>query len=276
MAGPDIIDAHHHLGGIHDSVGGLPGTGPGQSADDELAHRLAIMDDQDVSQAVIIAGHAYLRPDGIEDTRRVNDGVAAYCAATPGRFPAGVGVAEPLYGERGLDEIDRCRRDLGFAGMSFHARFQGVSLDSPWVRRFVERIGDNGMVPYLHAIADSPENALWKIDVLAASFPDLPMLVVDAFTNFEQAREVVPIAERRENLLFDTSLAYTFRLIEPLVERCGAQRVVFGTDIYSWPTSTKGSHVLGEILASALSEADKALVLAGNVRRVLGIEGGSI
>ena len=65
------------------------------------------MADNDVDQAIVIPSHAYLRPDGIADTRRVNDHIAAYREHDPKRFPAALGIVEPLYGARGLEEIDR-------------------------------------------------------------------------------------------------------------------------------------------------------------------------
>jgi hypothetical protein len=37
-----------------------------------------------------------------------------------------------------LDEIERCRDELGLAGISFHTRFEGVSFDSRWITAAVE------------------------------------------------------------------------------------------------------------------------------------------
>jgi predicted TIM-barrel fold metal-dependent hydrolase len=215
-----------------------------------------------------LAGHSYLRPGGIDDTRRVNDELAAYVQRTADRFVAGIGVVEPLYGEAGLSEIDRCK-EIGLAGITFHGRFQGVSHDSPWVVRYIERLAEVGLVPFVHAPADSPEEALWKTEALAHRFPDLVMVVLDAFMDFEQCREVIGVAERCPNLVFDTALAFDFAFILPLIRAVGAHRVVYGTDLYSWPTGEYGEGTLEQILASDLDEAGKALVLSGNIERVL-------
>jgi uncharacterized protein len=271
----DIIDGHHHYGNLFDSIPGYGGSGGSEPPADfdriELETRLAILDDQRVRQAVIIAGHAYLRPEGLADTRRVNDGVATYRDRTPDRFPAAVGVVEPLYGRAGLPEIDRCRSELDMVGISFHVRFQGVSMDSPWVHRYIERMGEIGLIPYLHAIGDSPEEALWKIDVIARDFPDVTMFVLDAFSNFEQAREVVAILDRRPNLYFDTALAFTFDLIEPCIRRFGVERFVYGSDVYSWPVVSKPMPGLRPVLESTLERSDKERLLGANLRGLLGI-----
>lgn len=271
-----IIDGHHHYGNLS---AGLPGFVHADTTDDfdatELSTRLGIMDEQGVRQAVMIAGHAYLRPDGLADTRRVNDSVAAYRDRRPDRFPVAVGVVEPLYGKAGFAEIARCRDELGMAGISFHARFQGVSMDSPWVYEYIECMGEHGLIPYLHAIGDSPEESLWKIDGLAAAQPDMTMMVVDAFSNFEQLREMLPIAERRPNLVFDTSLAYNFELIAPAITRLGVDRFFYGSDVYSWPAAARRSHILSQILESDLAHGDKVELLGGTLRRILGLPAAS-
>ena len=160
----DVMDAHQHYGSVFESMGGLEGSQqPTETEFDrvELDTRLRVLDDRGVRQTVIIGSHVYLRPNGLDDTRQVNDGVMKYLAQAPSRFAAGVGVVEPLYGAAGLAEIDRCR-ELGMVGISFHGRFQGVSHDSPWVHRYIERLGELGMVPFIHAPSESPEESLWN------------------------------------------------------------------------------------------------------------------
>jgi hypothetical protein len=46
----------------------------------------------------------------------------------------------------------------------------------------------------------------------------------------------------------------------------GADRVLFGTDLYSWPVGRRISHLLTQIVESGLDETDKALVLGGTPR----------
>jgi predicted TIM-barrel fold metal-dependent hydrolase len=271
----DILDAHHHYGDLTEWGGTLPtAKAVGEITPEdyhriEVETRLAAMDEQRVHQAVIIGSHSYLRPKGLEDTRRVNDGVAAYCRRCPERFPAGVGIVEPLYGEAGLPEIERVRSELGLVGISFHVRFQGVSMDGPWVHRYVEKMLEVGLVPYLHAIADSPENALWKVETLAAAFPDARMVVLDGFSNYEQTREIRHLAGRAPGLVFDTSLSYSFEMILPVIREHGTQRVVFGTDVYSMVPRAR--NVLGEILECDLDEDAKRAVLGGTLRGILGL-----
>ncbi len=275
----DVLDCHHHVGDPMTALGGALGEGaPGtddaalaEMATWELVERLRIMDAGGVRQAIVIPGHGYLRPDGIADTRRVNDEIATYRDRTPDRFPGAVGIVEPQHGMASFGELDRCRAELGLVGISFHTRFQGVSLDSRWITRYVERMGELGLVPVIHCIPESPDEALWKLLALARAFPDLPMLVLDAFEAYETTREISAIADLVPAVCFDTSLSYNFDFIEEFARRFGAERVVFGTDLYSAPLGRRISHLLPQILESSLPDSDKALILGGNARRLFGL-----
>ena len=98
------------------------------------------------------------------------------------------------------------------------------------------------------------------------------MLALDAFGSYESTRQCFFIADIAPNLLFDTSLSYNFDFIEDFANRFGAERVVFGTDLYSYPVGRRISHILGQILESALPEADQRAILAGNARRLFGLQ----
>jgi predicted TIM-barrel fold metal-dependent hydrolase len=266
-SGYAIFDCHQHVGDVSGFLGvEAPGVGVGSEVD----ARIAIMDEAGVGQAAVIPSHAYERADGIADTRRVNDGIAAYRQAHSERFPVAIGIVEPQHGERSLAELDRVSRDLHLDGISFHARFQGVSMDDPWIVRSVERMANLELVPVLHAMTESVDESLWKIGKLASSFADLPMLVLDAFSTFEGTKEVSVLADRCPNLLFDTSLSYNFDFIELFAQQFGAERVLFGTDLYSPPLGRRISHLLPQILESALADPDKAAILGGNARALFG------
>ena len=271
----DVLDVHHHVGNAFRALGGDVDSQRGLEIADyerrEVESRLEIMDRGGVRQAVVIPGHGYERRNGIADTRAENDAIAAYRDRLPDRFPAAVGIVEPRDGEASLAELARVRRELGLAGISFHTRFQGVSLDSRWIRTYCERMGELGLVPVIHAMDETPEEALWKLAQLARDLSDLAFLALDAFGTYESTRQCSFVADVAPNILFDTSLSYNFDFIEDFARRFGAERVVFGTDLYSHPVGRRISHLLPQILASELADADKALVLGDNARRLFGL-----
>lgn len=272
MSGPfDVFDVHHHVGRAFDALGGELASEEelARTAAVEVSERLRIMDEGGVRQAMVIPGHGYLRPNGTADTRERNDGIAAYRDARPDRFPVACGIVEPSHGAASLVEIDRCATELGLVGLSFHTRFQGVSLDSQWILRYLERMGEVGMVPIIHAMDDTPEEALWKLAVTARKVPDLTIIALDPFSGFEATRQCFHVAELAPNVVFDTSLSYNFDFIEDFALRFGAERVVFGTDLYSHPVGRRISHLLAQIEQCSLTDDAKAAILGGNARRLL-------
>jgi len=274
VAGPFfVIDTHHHVGSL-EALGlsiGTEGMAPEEVTGLEFEARLETLERTGVDQAVVIPGQGYLRPDGMADTRRVNDGMAAYRDRRPDRFPAAVGVVEPLYGERGLDELDRIHDELGLVGVSFHTRFQGVATNSPLVVRLVTRMAELGLVPFVHAVAEVADEALWKVQDLARRIPDTTVIVLDGFSSFERAEEVLPVAHATPNLVFDTSLSHSAYGLERYVREVGADRLVFGTDVYSHVRPHQHNETLARVLAMDLGDEARSAILAGNLRRILGL-----
>ena len=270
-----VIDVHHHVGDPSAVFGTMPLSGQpetaGDSDADEVAKRLEVMGEGGVDQAVVIPGHGYERAEGLKDTKRINDAIAAYRDHDLSHFPVAIGVVEPTYGAHSLPEIDRVADELGLAGISFHVRFQGVSLDNGWVRTYIERIVEKGLTPVLHAVHETSENPLWKVAAIGRAFPEAEMLVLDAFGSHEGTKECFFTAEVAPNLVFDTSLAHGWGLIEHFVRTFGPERVAFGTDLYSWPLGRRISPIADDIAASSLDDSAKQLVLAGNASRLFHI-----
>jgi predicted TIM-barrel fold metal-dependent hydrolase len=272
--GFDVFDVHHHVGRAFDALGGELDDSAADVAEIarvERKERLRIMDEGGVRQALVIPGHGYLRPHGLADTRRVNDEIAAYRDETPDRFPVACGVVEPRDGPHAFGELKRVRSELGLVAISFHTRFQGVSMDSRWILQYVDRMGELGLVPILHAMDDTPEESLWKLASIARSFPDQTILALDAFSSYEATRQCFFVAEVAPNIVFDTSLSYNFDFIEEFALRFGAERVLFGSDLYSWPVGRRVSHLLPQIIECDLPQDAKRAILGDNARRLFGV-----
>jgi predicted TIM-barrel fold metal-dependent hydrolase len=269
VAGHHVIDCHHHVGSLEAQGFSFGSAGDRDPAVVDLERRVSAMDRQGVDQAILIPGHGYLRPEGVADTRRVNDGVAAYRDRSPERFPAALGVAEPLHGTAGIAELRRMRDELGLVGVSVHTRFQGVQNDSPLVLALVAAAAELGLVPFIHAVEGVPDEAIWRVQQVARTVPDTPIVVLDAFSGAEHARQAVIIGQETPNLYFDTSLAHHFLFVDAMIRAVGPERLIFGTDYYSMMPGPQPSVVLDELVASELPDRDKAAILSENVRGLL-------
>jgi predicted TIM-barrel fold metal-dependent hydrolase len=268
----EIVDAHQHVGGLADALGawGQDALGP----EEERSTRLAAMDAIGIAWSVIQPSHSYLKADGIRDTRSVNDAIAAYRRAAPDRFRVALGTVEPSHGERSLEEIERVAGELSLDGLSWHHRLQGGFIDNPWMRPYLKSMSELGLVPAIHTNAESKLESPWRLQKLAFEFPELTFLAYDAFYSYEQTTEVIFLAEHTPNIVWDLGGPYTaglFQLIEPAIRNLGAERFCFSADM-SYVASMKMGPppLLGSILSSNLSDADKETLLGGNIRSLFG------
>jgi uncharacterized protein len=279
----DVFDCHQHMGSTGDAHGiVVPGAVRGATmVDDEVATRLRFMDQGSIRQALAIPGHNYNRADGIAATRRENDAIAAYRDHLPERFPVAAGVVEPLDEAAGLAEIDRMANELELKAISFHTEFQGVTIDNPWMMRYLERMGELAMVPLIHASNVVLHEAIWRLGKVARALPELTIIAIEPFFTYDGMQECFFIADVAPNVVFETASCFDTDLMLDLVRQFGAERLVYGSQYYSqiYPAGEERAHdrrcaaIRQDIItARTLSDVDKALVLGGNARRILGLE----
>jgi predicted TIM-barrel fold metal-dependent hydrolase len=256
----EIFDIHHHLGSLS---GGSLQEGDGWQERD-YANRVRIMDANGVTQSAILAATGYIQADGIKDTMRSNDVVAAYRKRDPRRFPVACGIVEPLHGARSLGELERMKHELGLQGVVWHNRFQGLAVDHALMRPLLKKVGELDLVPLIHTNAESNLEAVWRLERLAVEFPELTFVALDALTTNTNSQLALDIAKRTKNILFDTAHVRGAGYIRQFVEAVGSQRLLFGSLFYSHPASYEHCHTLAEISEAKISDQDKANILAQN------------
>src|SRR5512147_44972 len=254
----EVIDIHHHLGALN---GGSLQEGDGWQ-DRDYANRVRIMDANGVNAAAILAATGYLQADGIKDTMRSNDVVAAYRKRDPKRFPIACGIVEPLHGARSLGELERMKHDLGLDGVVWHSRFQGVAVDHQLMRPLLKKVRELGLVPLIHTNAESNLEAVWRLERLALEFPELSFVSMDALTTNTNSQLALDIAKRTRNIFFDTAHVRGAGYIKQFVETVGSHRLIFGSLFYSYPASYEHCATLEEIKTAKISEEDKFNILS--------------
>jgi predicted TIM-barrel fold metal-dependent hydrolase len=260
----EIFDIHHHLGSL---TGGSLQEEPGWQ-DRDYDNRARIMQANGVSMSAILVATGYIQADGIKDTMRSNDSVAAYRKRDPKRFPVACGTVEPLHGSRSLDELERIKHELHLEGVVWHNRFQGVVIDHPLMRPLLKKVNELGLVPLVHTNAESNMEAVWRLERLALEFPELTFVSMDALTTNVNSQLVLDIAKRASNILFDTAHIRSSAYIRHFVETVGSHRLVFGSLFYSYPASYERCATLEEVKAAKISDKDKENILSLNARRL--------
>src|SRR5207237_9791784 len=93
------------------------------------------MEANGVTHSAILAATGYIQADGIKDTMRANDTVAAYRRRDPQRFPVACGIVEPLHGGRSPGELARMKHKLRLDGVASPNPSQRVEVDHAQIRR---------------------------------------------------------------------------------------------------------------------------------------------
>ncbi len=117
-----------------------------------LDAHLAMMDEAGVDASVLTASAGMDNPD-LDQCRRINDGMKEAEEKYPGRY---IGMAHlPIRGEGALDELARCRDELGFTGAVTTSEPQGLGLDAPELDDYYKAVSDLGMYLFVHPLLTS-------------------------------------------------------------------------------------------------------------------------
>jgi predicted TIM-barrel fold metal-dependent hydrolase len=264
-----VFDLHQHVGELKWGTSSETVWTPQADRD----ARLRVMDPAGISSAAVLPSLQYERPSGQDDTKRVNDMMADYRDRFRDRFPVAIGTVEPLHGiELGINEIGRIADELHLDGVVWYHRFQGSMIADPRMFPFLEEVQKYKLVAMIHIMAESTLESPWGLELLATKFPELTFVALDAFSGYTQLFYVQSIAERCPNVIFDTAMAVPLgRLVEQFAHRFGAERVTFGTDLYSFADPYQRPAVLEELLESTmLNEEQQRKILWGNAARLFG------
>jgi aminocarboxymuconate-semialdehyde decarboxylase len=225
----------------------------------------------------------WARPEHAHDLAKfLNDHIAGVVATDPRRF-VGLGTLPLQHTARAIKELERCVKELGFPGVQVGSHVEGRNLDDdalfpvfeaaaslgacvfvhPWDMLGGERLAKYWM-PWLVGMPTETTVAIASM-IFGGVFERLPKLRV-AFAHgggsfpgtfgrlahgFECRPDLVAVSNAihpREYLgrFWVDSLTHDAKLLEHLIELCGADRVALGSD-YPFP--------LGEAVPGALIEA---------------------
>jgi uncharacterized protein len=248
IKGSPIIDFHGHVG-RWDHMGMV----------DDPRPILRAMDAAGIDRACVFD---IFHPDGIPG----NDRTAAFVGQHPDRF-IGFAYVSPLLPERMRSELERAVDELGFRAIKLYSPYTPFEYDhSAWnpVYQFAQ---ERTLTVLAHTGADAEPRHL---AAAAARFPGANF-VAGHSGNIEPFRsQAIEATKRCPNFYLETCSTYrTPGVVEELVARAGADRILYGSDLPLMDPRAQ----LGKIVTADIDDCAKQLILGENARCLLKLKG---
>lgn len=238
----DVIDCNTHFGFL-----------PYRDTDVSLDKLLATMEAYGVRGAMCysLKGVAYDFAEGNDETWDA--------CSRPGILP--VATVDPRRHIGVIEEIEK-RRNQGFLALRLFPELQGWRFNSVMTKPIIRELERLGMPLMIASGGNGPVNDILSM-IEGCSFP-----VILHNTGYGNLAEILAALKENPNLYADTQMNDTPDSLRVSVDAVGAERFVFGSGSPS--TSMRSS--LNGVLEAEITDEQKALILSGNVSRILGAE----
>lgn len=272
----------------------------------DLELRLQEMNGMGLDAAVISAApiifHYWDEPQRATEVSRVNnDAIARLVRGAPGLY-VGLGQVALQDTELAIVELQRCMRELGFAGVQIGSNVDGEYLGSDRLRPFFAAAaaldalllihpyngaGADRMTRYYirNSIGNPLDTSLAMADLVFAGrleeFPNLKLVLchaggllpyvsgrVDHTWRVRPESKTIPAPPSFyfKKMWYDT-ITHDSEALAFLIGSVGAGQVVLGSD---YPFDMADMTPLARVAALPLTTADRAAVYGGNARALLG------
>jgi hypothetical protein len=248
-----IWDCHTHLSGF-----------PGDTPEARMAALVELADRMGIERFVTFMGWPFDTDPSPDELVRQNDQVLQALAHWHDRA-LGFAYVNPRHEQASLAEIDRCVRDGPMVGIKL---WVAVRASDPRLDPIVERAAELSALIFQHtwykATGNLPgESTGADLAVLAHRHPRAQFLCGHTGGDWELG---LPAVRERPNVAVETGGSDpTSGMIEMCVRELGAERIVFGSDTSGRSLATQ----LGKVQGARISEADRGLILGGNLRRLV-------
>ncbi len=246
----EIIDIHQHIGPYYNFH--IP--------HDDAAGMVREMDRLGIRQGWI-SSNAAIEGDAVLG----NDETAAALASYPDRF-AGYAVFDPHYPEESARDVAKRLAGLGFRCIKLHPSLAGYPLEGPNYEPAWELARLHGCPVLTHAWAGDSNCGPGNVRKVLERHRAVNLIFGHALfpASFPEASD---LAKSFDNLYLDiTTSQHAYGFIEHAVNVAGAERILFGSDM----PFISAAGAIGLVLYARITDAAKALILAGNARRLIG------
>lgn len=238
LAGEGFLDCHGHLGRATPShVNHLP-----------VAGMLREMDQCGVEMCLVFGLEGVLG-----DETWCNNYVADAVRRHPDRF-IGFTLVNLNHGEEALRAEMRRGWEMGLRGVKLINAYQDYPTEGPLVDVAVEFCDRHGLF-----VLDHDWGSATQMERLCTRYRDACFITGHATPAYAD------VTRKVDNLHICTCPFHDWGRCERFVELYGADRLLFGSDLTDLPIAWG----LGPIMYARIPEADKRMILGGNLRRLL-------
>ncbi|HEX5415212.1 MAG TPA: amidohydrolase family protein [Chloroflexota bacterium] len=181
------------------------------------ADLLELEDRAGIQRAVIVPA-CTLWPD--------NEGLAKAIREYP-RF-SGCAIVNPHFGEKAVQELERCVVDRGIKGLKLMPTFHGYAVDSELVDPLMGKARELGIPVTAHSGSWNAHPL--QIAALAERYPEVPIIMEHSGYRW-YLRDAITAAQHCPNIYLGLSIIATETVMIPTIFKAvGPNRMVFGSD----------------------------------------------
>lgn len=248
-----IWDAHCHLGNV-----------PGETPEQRMEVLLRAADRHGIERMVISQGYSSPLHPNQQELRAENDRVLRAIRRAPDRAIGSVYLS-PNFLDFSLAEFDRCVRDgpmVGVGELEADKRCTAPEFDA-FVERALAAKAPILQHTWLKTEGNLPgESTPQDLVELARRHPNAQFIAAHSGGDWERG---IRMLRGAPNIMAECAgFDPTAGMVEMAVRELGASRVVFGSDVGGRSFASQ----LAKVLGAAISDADKELILGGNLRRL--------
>jgi uncharacterized protein len=248
-----IWDLHCHFSGV-----------TGSSVEDRAAQILEYADRMNIERLVFFMGWPWSQDPDPEEFRRQNDQVLEVLARWPDRL-FGFAYLNAKYPEECLREIERCVQNGPMVGVKLWvaSKCSDEAID-PIIRRCGELKSAIYQHTWLKVAGNLPgESTPMDLARLAERHPSVPIICGHTGGDWTQGIRAVRATKNVSIGIGGGEPSAGF--VEMALRELGAERIIYGSDAGGRSFATQ----LAKVLGAEISEADRKLILGGNLRRML-------
>lgn len=180
----------------------------------------------------------------------------------------GYAVINPRHDEKqNRSELERRLLHEGFAGIKLHPDQHGYPLTGSGYLPAFDFAREHQVVILAHSWAGSAYCDPSVFLTMARQHPEVTLLIGHSGGTLDGQERSIECARQADNLYLDLTCSIRgFGMLERMVDRIGAERLIFGTD----STLIDPAGTLSSVLSARISDDEKRLILGINALRLFG------